>query len=140
MKKRDSVWFPLVLLAASDFVLTDLIYRMHVGWGEVIQLAAFAAIAVIGQTLRKRTTIARFSAACLAAPLAFYLISNFGVWIGFQSYPPTWSGLAACYVAALPFQGRVAASTALFAGIFFGAHQLYTVRIARNRRIHAITG
>ena len=79
MKKRDSVWFPLVFLAASDFVLTNLLYHLRVGWQEMIQLASFAAIAMIGWTLRSRVTIPRFTVACLAAPLSFYLISNFGV-------------------------------------------------------------
>ena len=39
---RDSIWFPLLLLGGSDFVLTNLIYHMSIGWAEVIQLAAFA--------------------------------------------------------------------------------------------------
>ena len=140
MKKRDSVWFPLVFLAASDFVLTNLLYHLRVGWQEMIQLASFAAIAMIGWTLRSRVTIPRFTAACLAAPLSFYLISNFGVWIGFHTYPPTWSGLMACYVAGIPYQGRVTASTVLFAGIFFGAEHLYGVYVERKRNAHAITG
>ncbi|OLE10536.1 MAG: hypothetical protein AUG89_11990 [Acidobacteria bacterium 13_1_20CM_4_56_7] len=140
MKKRDSVWFPLVFLAASDFVLTNLLYHLRVGWQEMIQLASFAAIAMIGWTLRSRVTIPRFTVACLAAPLSFYLISNFGVWIGFHTYPPTWSGLMACYAAGIPYQGRVTASTVLFAGFFFGAEHLYRVRIERKRNAHAITG
>jgi uncharacterized protein DUF6580 len=140
MNKRDTVWFPLLLLGASDFVLTNLIYHLRMGWEEVIQLAAFASIALVGWALRQRTTIPRFTAACLAAPLAFYMISNFGVWIGFQTYPPTWSGLIACYVAAIPYQGRVAASTAAFAGIFFGAEQLYAAYRKRHQNINAISG
>ncbi len=140
MNKRDSLWFPLALLGASDFVLTNLMYHLHVGWHEAIQLAAFAAIVVIGWTLRGRITIPRFTAACLAAPLAFFLISNFGVWVGFKTYPPTWSGLVACYVAAIPYQGRVAASTVLFAGIFFGLEYLYAAYIERSRKAQAISG
>ena len=93
LRKRESIWFPLVLLGASDFVLTTVIYRMSIGWGELVQIAAFAAIAMIGWLLRPRVTLRRFSFACVAGPTAFYLISNFGVWLGWHMYPPTWAGL-----------------------------------------------
>jgi hypothetical protein len=140
MNKRDSVWFPLVLIGASDFVLTNLMYHLHVGWEELITLGAFASISLIGWTLRTRVTIPRLTAACLAAPLAFYLISNFGVWIGFHTYPPTWNGLIACYVAAIPYQGRITASTVLFAAIFFGLDYMYKAYVARSRSARAIAG
>ena len=139
MNKRDTIWFPLVLLAASDFALTNLVYHLHMGWVELIQLAAFASISLIGWTLRTRVTIPRLTAACLAAPLAFYVISDFGVWVGFQTYPPTWSGLIACYVAAIPYQGRIAASTVLFTAMFFGLDYVYKLRLAHSRSSQAIT-
>lgn len=140
MNKRESVWFPLALLGASDYVLTNLIYHLRMGWEELIQLAAFGAIALIGWTLRTRVTIPRLTAACLAAPLAFYLISDFGVWIAFKTYPPTLHGLIACYVAAIPYQGRITASTAVFAAIFFGIQHVYESRFARDRRSNAMVG
>ncbi len=135
MNKRESIWFPLALLAASDFVLTNLIYHLHMGWEELIQLAAFASISLIGWTLRARVTIPRLTAACLAAPLAFYVISDFGVWIGFNSYPRNFNGLIACYVAAIPYQGRIMASTALFAAIFFGLQHLYEAYFSSRRSL-----
>lgn len=138
MRKRDSVWFPVLLLGASDVVLTRFIYHLSVGWEELFQLAAFASVAMTGWILRKRATSGRIAAACLAAPTAFYLISNFGVWLGFGTYPHTWNGLVACYVAAIPFQGRVTASTVLFAGILFGAQRIYASRIERRKHSHAI--
>ena len=42
---------------------------------------------------------------CCAAALVFFAISNFGVWLLGDIYPPTAAGLAACYLAALPFLG-----------------------------------
>jgi hypothetical protein len=137
LKKRDSVWLPVLLLGASDIVLTKFIYHLNVGWDELFQLAAFASIAMTGWMLRKNLRAARLVFACLAAPILFYLISDFGVWLGFHTYPPTWSGLLACYVAAMPFQGRITASTFLFAGIFFGARQLYAARVQRSVRLVA---
>jgi Family of unknown function (DUF6580) len=128
LKKRESVWYPLLLLCISDFVLTNLIYGLHTGWGEIIQLAAFASLAVIGWSLRSRLTLQRFSFVCFAGPTAFFFISNFGVWLGMSTYPPTLSGLVACYVAGIPFYGYSVASTVAFAALLFGVNHLYTQR------------
>jgi len=138
MNKRESVWFPLLLLGGSDYVLTNLIYHLRMGWEELIQLVAFGSIALIGWALRERITIPRLTAACLAGPLAFYLISDFGVWLAFSTYPPTWNGLIACYVAAIPYQGRITASTALFAAVFFGIQHVYETRA--EGRSHVVPG
>lgn len=45
-----------------------------------------------------------FAAAGLGS-VAFFLLSNLGVWLEGRLYPLTLSGLSACYVAALPFFG-----------------------------------
>jgi len=132
LRKRDSIWFPLVLLGASDFVLTKVIYRMSIGWAELIQIVAFAAIAMIGWMLRARVTLRRFSFACVAGPTAFYLISNFGVWLGWHTYPPTLAGLVQCYVAGIPFYGYSLGSTFLFAGVLFGVYEFYRARHVHN--------
>lgn len=140
LKKRDSVWFPVLLLGVSDIVLTNLIYGMNIGWAELIQMAAFASIAMTGWILRQRFTPLRFGLACFGGPTAFYLISNFGVWIGFHSYPPTWQGLIACYISGIPFYGRSLASTILFATILFGMQHLRSVYLERSRHSQAVAG
>ncbi len=128
--KRHSLWFPLAVLALSDLALTRFVYHMHTGWGELIELAAFASIVLIGWSLRGRWSTARFAAAVVAGPTAFYLISNFGVWLGFQMYPATGQGLIACYVAGLPFYGSTLLSAVIFSVALFGAYELY------QRRFH----
>jgi uncharacterized protein DUF6580 len=137
MKKRDSVWFSALTLGASDVVLTKLIYHLGMGWTELIQLAAFVSIAMTGWILHDRFSIGRLAFACLAAPTVFYIISDFGVWIGYGSYPHTWSGLFACYVAAIPFQGRITLSTVLFSAILFGGQRVYA-RIAQRKQAQAL--
>ena len=128
LRKRDSVWFPVVLLVASDIVLTNFIYHLNIGWMELFQAAAFASIALVGWLLRRGATVPRFLLASFAGPTAFYLISNFGVWFGWQSYPRTWAGLVECYVAGIPYYGRSVASTLLFASVLFGAYEFWSSR------------
>jgi hypothetical protein len=132
LRKRDSIWFPLLLLAASDFVLTTFIYRSSIGWSELLQMTAFAAVAITGWGLRPRVTLGRFSLASVAGPTAFYLISNFGVWLGSPMYPPTGAGFVQCYAAAIPFYGYSLASTFLYAGVLFGLYELYRARHGHN--------
>ena len=133
LKKWDSIWFPLVLLVGSDLVLTTLIYHQSVGWGESVQLAAFAAITMMGWLLHHKTTWRRFTLACVAGPTVFYLISNFGVWLGWQSYPRTLAGLMDCYAAGVPFYGYSVVSTFLFAVVLFGLYEFYATRYLRGQ-------
>ena len=122
--------FPVVLLVASDVILTNFVYHLNIGWLELFQAAAFASIALAGWWLRLRATVARFFLASFAGPTAFYLISNFGVWFGWQSYPRTWAGLVECYIAGIPYYGRSVASTLLFASVLFGAYEFWSSRRA----------
>ena len=62
-------------------------------------------------------------AGSVAASTAFFLISNFGVWIS-GWYSLTLGGLAACYVNAIPFYGYTLVGDLAFTGILFGAYEL----------------
>jgi hypothetical protein len=48
LKRRDALWYPLVLLAASDLVLTSVVYRMRIGPNQSIIWLGFAVVALIG--------------------------------------------------------------------------------------------
>jgi hypothetical protein len=132
LRKRDSVWFPVILLVASDIVLTNFVYHLNIGWMELFQAAAFASIALVGWFLRWRVTVPRFFLASYAGTTAFYLISNFGVWLGWRSYPPTWAGLIECYIAGIPYYGRTLASTLLFGAVLFGAYEFWSSKHAMS--------
>jgi len=125
LKKRDAIWYPLVLLAASDVLLTTLVYKMRLGWGQSITWLGFAVVALIGYWLRKHETVARIGVAALAGPTAFFFISNFGVWLGWRMYPATWDGLIMCYVAALPFYWNSLLASVVYTAVLFGANEIY---------------
>jgi hypothetical protein len=61
-------------------------------------------------------------------------VSNYAVWVGSDMYPPTISGLMACYAAAIPFYRNDLISTAIVAGLAFGA----PVLVRRMSRAHAV--
>ena len=131
LPKRDAIWFPVVVLAVSDFLLTTQVYGFPMHWSHGWSPIAFASVALIGWWLRSGVTVGRFTAAAFAGPTAFYLISNFGVWLGSRTYAQTWEGLVACYVAALPFYRNSVLASFLFGAVLFGAYEFYARKTGR---------
>jgi hypothetical protein len=111
LPKRDAIWFPVAVLAIADRLLTTQVFHMQVRWDHVITLLALAAMAWIGSFLRENLSPLRFAGCAISASTAYFMISNFGVWIGWGMYPHTWQGFVACYVAALPYYRTSSLST-----------------------------
>ncbi len=138
LKRRDFLWYPLALLAASDILLTTQVYHMKFQGKDILGWVAYAVIALMGRWLRTRVSTKTVLAASLAGPTAFFLISNFEVWLGWKMYPASWAGLVACYVAALPFFRNSLVSSALFSGVLFGVHELYQRKFGKDRRTETL--
>ena len=131
LKRRDSIWFPVLLLAGSDLLVNSLLYQASFQWMQILNWVGFAGIVMVGWWLQKRVNMRNVLVASVAGPSVFFVISNFAVWIGGGMYPPTFGGLAACYAAAIPFYGNSLISAVLFSGILFGAYEYHL------RRTHA---
>jgi hypothetical protein len=68
-----------------------------------------------------KTRVIPIALGTVAGSVVFFLVTNFGVWCAYDTYPPTWSGLLQCYQAAIPyfrgtFTGDVVGSVILFGG------------------------
>jgi hypothetical protein len=128
---RRSRWqtIPAVLaLIATDYYLTVYVYAFpfHAS-AYLVTWAWYAAVCLLGhQLLTGKPSALRVTAAVLASSTSFFLLSNFAVWLGSALYPHTTAGLAACFVAAIPFYANDALSTALTAGALFGLPVLAT--------------
>ncbi len=133
LKKRDSIWLPVLLLAASDLVLTTWVYGYRASVSEPVDWLGFASIGLLGLWLRKRISVRNVLGAALAGPALFFVISNFGVWLGFQMYPRSLAGLEACYIAALPFFGNSLAASILYSGLLFGGYEVWRRRHAAGK-------
>jgi Family of unknown function (DUF6580) len=121
---------PLLLMAVTDPLLggysiaTPLIYL------------SFLINVWIGRRLQATESPLRIGAACLLCSAQFFLISNFGAWLG-STYPHTMTGLAMCYTAAIPFFGRTLAGDLLYSGVLFGLHAWLSRSIRPAERIVA---
>ena len=131
LKRRDSIWFPILLLAGSDLLVNSLLYQTSFQGMQILNWVGFAGIVMVGWWLQNRVSARNVLIASIAGPSVFFLISNFAVWIGGGMYPPTVGGLGACYAAGIPFYGNSLISGVLFSGILFGAYEYYL------RRAHA---
>lgn len=109
---RWAVALPVAVAMASDLLL---------GWHTTMPFtwAGFALTGVIGRWLRQPSP-ARVAAGALTASTAFFAISNLGVWLVGGLYPSTLEGLAACFVAAIPFFRQMLAGDLICALALFG--------------------
>lgn len=121
---RRSRWQTIpavVALMATDYYLTTYVYSypFHAS-AYVVTWLWYSAICLFGhKVLAGRPSALRVAGAVLASSTSFFLLSNLVVWAG-NMYPHTGAGLAACYVAAIPFYANDVMSTAITVGAFFG--------------------
>lgn len=117
LRCRDKIWLPLALMAAYSSFEALALYHSHLGWGLAWTVAAMAPMVGAGEFLRKKRNFLRVGAASTLGATGFFLISNFGVWVGGAMYPPTLVGLGTCYLAAVPFYGNSVLAAMLFGSL-----------------------
>ena len=114
---RRAAWLvPLAALLVSDAFL-GFYHPMSMFWNYL----GFGACLLLGSGLLGRSrSLPRLGGATLASSLAFFALSNFGMWAS-GYYPRTLAGLGQCYAAGLPFLRNTVASDVLFTAALFGA-------------------
>jgi len=133
--KKLAFLLPLLSMFISD-ALYELLYRNGVGnipgfyEGQLTNYILFGAMTVFGFFIKK-INVSQILLASLAAPTAFFILSNFFVWLsnspaaGLQR-PKTFNGLLLCLNDGLPFYPWSVASTLIFAAILFGGYYLFS--------------
>lgn len=124
-EKWKAYLVPLLTLWLSDLVLNYAVYFHHWVWftpGFAWIYGSFALIVLMG-TFIKKVSIRNVLVAGISSALLFWLISDFGVWVGISPYPKTFAGLTACYAAAIPFLRNMMFSNIIFSAIMFGAFE-----------------
>ena len=133
---RKHMWFPLVLLAASDIVLNRFVYNFPITWETFVSTGWYALALLLGALLKEKVSPLRVVGASLAGSVSFFVISNFAVWAAYNMYPKTLAGLGACYVAAIPFFRSTLAADLLYALSIFAvpvALEAMQKQLARNQ-------
>jgi hypothetical protein len=114
--------FPMAFLGlvGVDMFLTTHRYGYLVTADHAVTWICYVAVLLLGAGLLRNTlSVPRAAGASLGASISFFIASNFAVWAVWGMYPKTWSGLGACYVAALPFfRNSIVSETACTLVIF----------------------
>lgn len=123
-------WLAFAVPLAA-MLLSDLVIGFYPGmW---VTYLAFAAIACIGFALRGRARALPVIGASLAGSAAFFLMTNFALWLPHDLYPKTWEGIIAGYIAALPFFTHTVLGDLFYAGLLFGGFTLAERRYSALR-------
>ena len=85
---------------------------------------SFGLTVLIGWAIARRKTPLRIGGAAVASSVLFFVLTNFGMWLFSGFYPRTFEGLAACYVAAIPFFQNTLAGDLVFTALLFGGFAL----------------
>ena len=95
---------------------------------------SLALVVCLGFLLRRRRTWLRIAGTGFASAVAFFLVTNFGVWAlgGGTHYPHNAAGLIDCYVQAIPFFRNTLISMAIFLPLLFSRLALRPVSVGRS--------
>lgn len=142
---KDKKWaFVLPLLS---MFLSDALYQvLYVNGlteipgfyqGQVLNYVLFGSLTVFGLLIKKINWL-NVLVASVAAPTAYFLLSNFAVWMGGGGYnhPKTFAGLMMTYVDGLPFYQNALLGTAVFSTVLFGSYFLFQ-RFVLNKQMQA---
>ncbi len=110
----------IVPLAAM--FLSDLIIGLHSMIPVVYTCIALTV--ALGFALRTRVNASRVLLFSLSSAIAFFVVTNFFVWLTSGMYSLSTYGLAACFVAAIPFFKWTLAGTLVWSAILFGGFEL----------------
>jgi hypothetical protein len=117
---------PVTVMVASDLVIGRYSWQMMALVYAMLALPALCGAPLRRYATTRRLGLLRWSASVmtcsLAASLAFFVVTNFGAWLWFDSYPHTLAGLRDCYVAALPFFRYTVTGDLCFATVLFGSY------------------
>ena len=116
---RRQLWFPVLMLAGSDVVLSKFVYHYPLSWDLLVTWMWYAAVVALGTVLTRHRKALWIICSALASSVSFFLISNFAVWAAYNMYPKTLSGLITCYAMAVPFFRGTFASDLLFTPVLF---------------------
>lgn len=117
LPKKQAFLFPLLAMALSDIFL---------GWHSTLPFVygSFLLTVFLGRRLAGERSPGGVLRACLTGSFAFFIITNFGVWLTQSLYSKDPAGLAACYAAAIPFYRNTMLGDLFFTAVLFSIEAL----------------
>jgi len=124
-RRTAAIWVPLAAMFLSDLALGlmngGIYWSYFLSAGYLLVYLCIALSALLGFGLRGRVSVLRVGAYSLLGSVLFFLVTNFGAWLGSTMYPQTGAGLAAAYVAGIPFFQWTLLGTLFYSALLFGS-------------------
>ena len=135
--KWQAFIIPITATWLSDLFINNVIYAQYYPeftWfyeGFYWQYASYLLIGLVGMVVISKVNVPRVLTGLLASSTIFFLVSNFGVWVGSKTYTQDIAGLSLCYAAGLPFikgtmMGDLVYGTILFGGFAWLEKRFFT--------------
>lgn len=128
---------PLIAMFIADVGLAAInggnyaAYVSHAGFWTTYTCIALSTL--LGFGLRGKVSGGRVLGYALTGSVLFFVLSNLSVWAFDSMYPHTANGLAAAYIAGLPFFQWTVLGTLFYAAILFGGFALLRDRVPALR-------
>jgi len=123
--RAAALWVPLAAMLVSDLALGllngGIYWSYFLSAGYLLVYLCIALSAVMGFGLRGRVGVLRVGAYSLLGSVLFFVVTNFGAWLGSPMYPQTGAGLAAAYAAGVPFFQYTLLGTLFYSALLFGS-------------------
>ena len=112
---------PMVAWLAGDIALGLVLGSWDAAFyaSQPFTYLAIAVCVAVGFCLRGRVSASSVIGLGLTTPILFFLISNFGSWLVYDTYPKTIGGLLECYAMGIPFFRYALLSQIVFLPILF---------------------
>lgn len=127
--KRMSFMIPLIAMFVSDLLVNNLLYAAYYDSFVLVRpeslwvYGAVALMVVAGIFILKKVNMKRVAGGSLAASVIFFLVTNFGAWVGNPMYPQTFYGLMSSYAMGIPFFHLTVLGDLFYSGVLFGAFE-----------------
>lgn len=127
--KKFSFLLPLFAMFVSDLLVNNLLYANFYGGfvlftpGFYWMYGAIALIVAAGIFILKKVNTKTVLAGSLSASIIFFLITNFGSWLGNPIYPQGLEGLFMSFTAGIPFFHYTVLGDLFYSGVMFGAFE-----------------
>lgn len=127
LNKKYALFLPLAVMAISDYFIGFYDIKLMVG-----VYLSLALVGLIGLLVKNRKNPLTVIGGSVLGSILFFVITNFSVWVFYNWYPHTVSGLAQCFTAAIPFFRNTMLGDLFYVAVLFGIYELIVAWVRRK--------
>ena len=134
-RKYLALVIPLLATWLSDLFINNVVYAQYYPnftWfyeGFYWQYGTYVLIGLLGLVIFKKVNPKRILTGGLVSTLLFFIMTNFGCWIGSTTYSQNFVGLMECYAMGIPFLKGTLLGDLFYCGILFGSFEFIKIKV-----------